>query len=148
MPAYVLFSRTLPLSLLLFSGAGAAVSDPENFLVNNTRDLVELCSTAPDDPLYVAAIHFCNGFVVGAYHFHEAWFAGPDAQPLVCPPSPRPTRQQAIADFLAWSKNHPEHDRAPAVETLFRFLTETWPCPAGQAPGSGIGARPGRFYQK
>lgn len=136
MPTPAFFPKTILLAAALLSSTGAAASEQEDFLMRNTRDLVDLCSTQPDDPLYVAAIHFCNGFAVGAFHFHEAWFSGPDVQPLVCLPSPRPSRQQAIADFVAWSKNHPEHDNQPAVETLFRFLMDKWPCPKAQGAGT------------
>ena len=30
------------------------------------------CSAGSDDPNYVAAIHFCHGFVAGSYHYHKS----------------------------------------------------------------------------
>lgn len=141
-PAFL--PKAILLSAALFSGAGATASEQQDFLVRNTKDLVDLCATQPGDPLYVAAIHFCNGFVVGAYRYHESLYSGPDATPLVCPPSPRPSREQAIADFVAWSKSHPERDSEPAVDGLFRFLTERWPCSEAQ----GNGTPSGRAFRK
>lgn len=136
-PAYL--PKAILLSAVLFSGVGATASKQEDFLVRNTKDLADLCATQPDDPLYVAAVHFCNGFVVGAYRYHESLYSGPDAKPLVCLPSPRPSRQQSIADFVAWSKGHPERDSEPAVDGLFRFLMEKWPCPEPQGSGTPSG---------
>ena len=43
----------------------------DNFLDNTTQDLVTLCTAADDDPLRLAAIGFCHGYVVGVWHFHE-----------------------------------------------------------------------------
>lgn len=35
--------------------------------MGSTGDLVNLCSTAETDPLYTAAVNFCQGFAVGVY---------------------------------------------------------------------------------
>ena len=52
----------------------------EAFQVKTTKDLIALCDTSPDEPLYAAAVHFCHGYLVGAYHYHEASIAGPNAE--------------------------------------------------------------------
>ena len=41
----------------------------ENFLLRNTADLVSLCNAQPNDPNRIAAIHFCQGFIVGIRHY-------------------------------------------------------------------------------
>ncbi len=83
---------------------------------------------APDDPLYHQAINFCHGYLVGAYHYHEAAALGPAGIQLVCAPDPRPSRNDTIDMFIDWAKAHPQHWGEPAVETEFRFLKEKWPC--------------------
>lgn len=100
----------------------------DNFLARNTQDIIELCTVAPADPLYVAATHFCHGYLVGAYQFQEAFYNGPDISPLVCPPEPKPSRNQAIAQFIEWAKSHPEYAKERAVDTEMRFLVKQWPC--------------------
>jgi hypothetical protein len=101
----------------------------EDFHIRSAQDLVDLCSVEPDDKLYTAAIHFCHGFVTGAWQFHQAQANGPDGKRFVCPPDPPPTRDQAVANFVAWSATHPDRMAEPAVEALFRFLNEKYPCP-------------------
>jgi hypothetical protein len=100
----------------------------DNFLVRNTQDIIELCSVTPTDPLYTAATHFCQGYLVGAYHYQEAFYNGPGLSPLVCPPNPKPSRNQAIAQFVEWAKSHPEYAQERTVDTLMKYLVENWPC--------------------
>ena len=38
------------------------------------------------------------------------------------------TRRLPPVPRLARAKSHPEYDREPPVETLFKFLVEKWPC--------------------
>jgi hypothetical protein len=48
--------------------SGAVARD--NFLLRNTQDLIELCTVKDNDPLRDAAIAFCHGYGVGAYHYY------------------------------------------------------------------------------
>ena len=32
------------------------------------------------------------------------------------------------AEFIAWAKSHPEYGRERAVNTMFKYLIERWPC--------------------
>jgi len=120
----------LPILLALVSvaaaGAAAAI-DAEDFEVRTTQDLVDLCTTPPSDPKHVAAIHFCHGFMVGAYDYH-ALTRGEYNEHFFCVPSPRPTRKQAIEGFVAWARANPQHLESPAVDSEFRYLGEAWPC--------------------
>jgi hypothetical protein len=101
----------------------------EDFHVRSAQDLVDVCSVETDDELYTAAIHFCHGFITGAWQFHQAQANGPEGKRFVCPPEPPPTRDQAVAMFVAWSGTHPDRMAEPAVEAFFRFLAEKYPCP-------------------
>ena len=100
----------------------------DDFLVSTTAGLVKVCTAEESDPLYQAAIGFCHGYVVGAYHYHQALTEGANAKKLVCAPEPRPSRAESIKRFVAWSQAHPEHNDALPVETMVRFLVDTWPC--------------------
>jgi len=112
---------------LLKAGDARAITT-EDFLVKTTQDLLNLCTVSASDPDAQQAIHFCHGYLLGAYHYHLAESDGPDAaKRLVCMPS-GVTRNDAVAMFVEWVKAHPQYLKEFPVETEFRFLTEKWPC--------------------
>ncbi len=113
---------------LLIPALASAAAQQQDFIVDSTDDIIDLCTTAPDDPLYTAAIHFCQGYLVGAYAYHSAANSGPEGDRLVCLPDPAPSRN-AVADmYVQWAKAHPEQMKEAPVDTLFMFLAEKWPC--------------------
>jgi hypothetical protein len=113
--------------LLVMPGPANAVSE-EDFKVQTTQDLINLCTVSSDDPLYHQSINFCHGYLVGAYHYYVASSSGPKGIKLVCPPDPPPSRNETIRMFIDWAEAHPQYMKEKAVETEFRFLMETWPC--------------------
>jgi hypothetical protein len=112
---------------ILLPGLAGAASE-KDFEVQSTENLINLCTAAPEDPLYNQAINFCHGYVVGAYHYYVASESGPEGLKMICVPDPPPSRNQAIAMFIEWVKDHPQYLKEKAVETEFRFLTQQWPC--------------------
>lgn len=114
---------------LLAARPASALLTREDFFVKTTQDLIHLCEVSDDDPLRLAGIGFCHGYLVGAYQYMQALTDGPKSKPWVCPPSPPPTRVEAVKMFVAWCKDHPQYLQDVPVETLGRFLAETWPCP-------------------
>ena len=108
-------------------GLAGAVEE-EDFVVDTTGDLIELCIAPKSEPLHREAVNFCVGFLVGAYHYQVAQHAGPKGKWLVCPPDPPPSRGEVGAMFVDWAKKHPEYMDEEAVETWFRFLIEKYPC--------------------
>jgi Ssp1 endopeptidase immunity protein Rap1a len=111
----------------LLVAAPASAADIQNFQVKTTADLVALCDTKPSSEKYVPAIHFCQGFGIGAWQYYQVQADDP-ASRFVCIPSPPPTRNEVMIAFVQWAKAHPEYmDHAP-VDTLFRYLGETYPC--------------------
>lgn len=113
---------------MLFPGFSASAVIQKDFEVQTTENLINLCTVTNDDPLFNQAINFCHGYLVGAFHYYEAAAAGPAGIQLVCLPDQRPSRNDAIAMFLEWAKDHPEYMKERAVETEFRFLMQQWPC--------------------
>jgi hypothetical protein len=107
----------------------AEAADSNNFRVRSTADLVEICSVPASDSMYAAAISFCHGFGVGAYHYYHASVAGPAGKPFVCLPDPPPSRAEGMQMFVAWARENVQYMGEPAVETLFRWLAAKWPCP-------------------
>jgi Rap1a immunity proteins len=120
------------LALLLAASMVPLLAEAVNsdiFRVRSTADLVEICSVPPGDSMYAAAIGFCHGYGVGAFHYYQASVAGPEGKPFVCLPDPPPSRTEALQMFLTWARENPQYMGEPAVETLFRWLVAKWPCP-------------------
>lgn len=111
-----------------FAGAYAQTT-MRDFTATTTADFVHLCNTPPSDPDYVAAIHFCEGFAVGAYQYYRA-MANDPADRFVCLPDPPPSRDSVKASFVAWAQGNPAAMNEAPVDSLFRFLGETYPCAA------------------
>jgi hypothetical protein len=99
-----------------------------DFEVDTTRNLMNLCTTPASDSLYKEAIHFCHGYLVGAFDYYKAALDDPGGKRLFCPPKPAPSRNETIAMFVEWVKAHPQYLEEEAVDTEFRFLMEKWPC--------------------
>jgi hypothetical protein len=114
--------------LAVVATPSAEATDESDFAADTAGQLANLCSTAPDNPDYVAAIHFCEGFLVGAYRYHLASLDGPGTQKVVCLPEPAPSRDNAAGDFVTWLEAHPRYRNDNAVEAQFKWLTDTWPC--------------------
>jgi Rap1a immunity proteins len=98
------------------------------FRIATTGDLVRLCEAEPTDSTGIAALHFCHGFAVGAYQYHQIAAAAENKPPLFCEPNPRPTRNEAVAGFVSWAKQNPKAMETPPVEGIFRYLAQRYPC--------------------
>lgn len=118
-------------AIIAAAGTTATAATSDNFQVRNSQDLVDLCGVQRNDPVAAQAIHFCEGYLVGVYHYHQALTAGRGQAPVFCPGAQLPTRDEAVALFVTWGRAHPERMQEPAVDSLFRWAVETWPCPRG-----------------
>jgi hypothetical protein len=115
-------------ALAVASAAHAATE--ANFDLKSAGDLVELCSATPDNGLGTAAVNFCEGYIHGAVTVemqNMAAFLGPK---LFCLPNPPPTRAQAMSEFVDWARAAPDRMAQAANDSLFRFLSERYPCPS------------------
>jgi len=117
--------------IVVAAGTAAPAATNESFQVKNTQDLWDLCAVQRNEPIAVQAIHFCEGYLTGVYHYHQALTAGRGQAPVFCPTGQLPSRDEAVAMFVAWGRAHPERMQEPAVDGLFRWAVETWPCPRG-----------------
>ncbi|WP_374088974.1 Rap1a/Tai family immunity protein [Methylomicrobium lacus] len=117
----------LLLALLANGSATAGVTD-QDFVAQKTQNLINLCAASPQDPHYREAIHFCHGYLVGAYQYYLAQTADKQELKMFCVPDPKPSRNETIALFISWAQKHPEYMNDIPVETEFRFLTEKYPC--------------------
>lgn len=115
------------IAILILPGISPAVTS-DNFQARTTQDLVNLCENPSTDPLHNEAVNFCEGYIVGAYSFHNAQHPESGAGRMVCLPQPAPSRDAATGMFVEWAKAHPQYMSEKPVDTLFRFAETTWPC--------------------
>jgi len=113
-------------ALSLATSAPAFSLTLEDFQSATTDGIVKLCTAPESDPLYQGAIGYCVGYLTGAFHFYRAT-EGEKAK-LVCFKSGEPSRREEISKFIAWAKAHPQYGSALAVDTMFRYLGEEYPC--------------------
>ena len=107
--------------------AGSAVAaEDAHFQLRNANDLVKACNPSATDASATASVAFCHGFLAGAYRYYAATTSA--AESFVCAPNPTPSRAKVMDDFVAWAKAHPQYGEEAAVDVLFRYLGETYPC--------------------
>ena len=109
------------LSLVLLPDAQAARTT--NIRVRTTGELAELCAANPNQPLGDAMVNFCHGFAQGVVDM-----ALHGANRPFCFPSPPPTRNATLADFVGWVRAEPARSREPAAEGLTQFLAQRYAC--------------------
>lgn len=117
--------RWIFIAALLTSGAAVA-ADSSTFQLRDAQDLVTACSVPQDHALYANATGFCHGVLVGAYTYYSSTVTAGNR--FICPPNPTPTRAKVMGDFVAWAKSRPQYLKDPPLDTLFRYLAETYPC--------------------
>ena len=118
---------------LLAATSAHAVTEA-NFELRSGADLVALCGAGKDDPMRSLALQMCEGYGVGVYQTILALTTHQGLQPLFCPPDPPPSRDQAIAQFVEWSKGKTQYRGDRPADFVGRFLVETFPCPKDAKP--------------
>lgn len=108
--------------------ASANVTESQ-FPPSTVRDLIEICSPAKEDPMMTAAINYCHGFAQGAVLVEEAHEGQQGARKLFCLPSPRPPAGSELTKFITWANAVPSRLDEPAVDGMFIYLAEAYPCP-------------------
>ncbi len=111
-------------SLALAVSAHAAA--PEHYGLKTAGDLARLCGTSPSEKDAATALAFCHGVLAGAYGYFTS--STPAADRFVCTPNPAPTRAQVANGFVAWMKARPQFDTDGAIDALFRYAAEAYPC--------------------
>jgi hypothetical protein len=114
------------LATLAVSTSVYAQKGPDHYQLRDTRDLVTVCSTPPSAPDYATAIAFCHGILAGAWGYYVASTAPLDRE--ICSSDTTMTRAKVADAFVAWAKARPQYMQSGAVDTLFRFAAETYPC--------------------
>lgn len=111
--------RCLALSLVLCAPVARAADDAA-FGLRPAEDLARLCAALADDPRHPAAVHMCQGCLVGVHHLHTAAMDPSETGGLYCLPETPSSRNNAAAAFAAWVGATPGAGDLPAIEGLMR----------------------------
>jgi hypothetical protein len=117
-------------ALLAAPAATAAATEERDFVLDNAGDLADLCATPTDSPLYMAAIHMCQGYIMGIHHFHTA-LALELGDDIYCPPPPEraQTRNEITGAFVEWVADHQDIRSREALDGLLSSAAAAYPCP-------------------
>jgi Rap1a immunity proteins len=105
--------------------ASARAALPIDLKVRTAGDLAALCASDPNSPAADAKINFCHGFAQGAVDDRLRMAA--DKKPF-CFPNPTPTRTATMREFVGWVRSSPANRDLPALDGLFKFFGERFPC--------------------
>ena len=106
--------------------ASAQAAAAPHYRLHTAAELSRLCATPASDSDQVTAVAFCHGVLAGAYGYFLS--VTPVADRFVCPPNPAPTRTQVANGFVAWLKARPQYNSDGAIDALFRYAAEAFPC--------------------
>ena len=110
----------------LAMSTSAYAQKAEHYQIRHAADLAAVCSTPPSAADYATAIAFCHGILVGAWGYYVASTAPIDRE--ICSSDTTLTRAKVADAFVAWVRARPQYMQGGAVDTLFRFAAETYPC--------------------
>jgi|AACY02.2.fsa_nt_gi hypothetical protein len=118
-------------ALLAAPAIGASATEESDFVLDTTGDLADLCATAPESPLYTAAIHMCQGYLMGVHHFHTA-LAAELGDDIYCPPpaAQAQSRNEITGAFVDWVAANPDIRSREALDGLLNWAAAAYPCPA------------------
>ena len=93
--------------------------------VRSAGDLAALCAADPASAGADAKINFCHGFAQGAVD--DKFRAAAEKKPF-CFPNPTPSRASTMKEFVTWVRSMPANHELNAVDGLFKFMGERFPC--------------------
>lgn len=90
----------------------------------STEAMVALCKNKADQ----LGQTFCFGFGEGVYQ--AALLGNAQQKPTICIPEEGAgtTRDQVLAEFLAWMEANPQLNKEPAAAAVLKFLPIRFPC--------------------
>ncbi|MBV9653072.1 MAG: hypothetical protein JOZ42_00775 [Acetobacteraceae bacterium] len=108
--------------------ASAAITDAQ-FPPRTVRDLIAICAPPENDPRLTGAINYCHGYAEGAV-IVELAHNRREGRRLFCLPSPAPDSGSELGQFITWANAEPQRLDEPAVDGMFLYLAEKYPCAA------------------
>jgi hypothetical protein len=117
-------SLLLAMGALLASTLSAGAVDRTDFLLENAKQLGALCEANTN----AAAIHMCEGFLVGVHRVHESIGEALGTHLYCFPKDGSITRDTAARDFAAWVRATPAAATMPPAEGALQWASLTYPC--------------------
>lgn len=113
---------TVLVSMFLCSGAGYAATGSPTAI--STQELIGVCGdqSAPEPQIY------CDVYGQGVFDGYLVTRHPNSAPEFICVIQPAPSRREVMRQFTEWSKTNGQYDKAPAADTLLRFLAVRFPC--------------------
>ncbi len=112
------------LALILTAGVARA-AQPISLHASTAGELAALCGAPPREPGADARINFCHGFAQGALDVERK---RAEEAKLFCFPAQPPSRDVVMGEFVNWVRALPDHGTQSAVNGLFHFFGERFPC--------------------
>jgi Rap1a immunity proteins len=109
-------------------GAAHAALRESDFPPKTVRDLITICAPTQDDPMLTAAINYCHGYAEGAVVVESAHASQHRGRKLFCLPNPPPGSGTELGKFVTWANQEPSRLDEPAVDGMFLYLAEKYPC--------------------
>jgi len=101
-----------------------SAAEVDDCQLKSAADLADLCAATED----TAAIHMCQGFLVGVHQMHQA-IADSIGNGVYCLPNDGSvTRNSAQADCVAWLRANPGKGNMTARDGLLEWASTTYPC--------------------
>jgi hypothetical protein len=115
--------------VVLLAGVSAAfAAEPEISMRTRTAgDLADLCGAPVTEAGGPERVNFCHGYAQGALVMELKREAAVNKK-LICIPSPAPTREATLGEFVKWVRALPKNAALPATDGLFTFLSQRFPC--------------------
>jgi len=117
-------SILLALPLLALAPLPANAVDRNDFLLENAKQLGALCGANTD----IAAIHMCEGFLVGVHRTLQSVTSALGQQLYCIPADGGVTRDSVARDFSAWAAATPAAASMPPVDGALEWATHAYPC--------------------
>lgn len=111
------------------SGRAVANVTQEDFSLNTTHDLVDLCSAGASDPMRDQAKELCLGYIAGAAHLHRVLSDNKRlvGGPMACP-TPGVTRESFAQQFITYANAHTQYMNDLPAKTMALAAAELYPC--------------------
>jgi len=100
----------------------------EDYQLRTSGDLLDICALETSHVNYWEARGFCIGYFAGGIDLHDALAAAEDFPQIACP-AEGVTRNDVVDAFVTYAQAHPEHLDERPMDTVFRAVTDRWPCP-------------------
>lgn len=108
---------------IVLAAMPAHAQRPLTIQARTAGDLADLCGANPREPQGDAKINFCHGFSQGAVDVAMR----AEKKPF-CFSTPAPSRSTTLGEFVSWVRANPSHRSESAIDGLFHFLAERFPC--------------------